>query len=110
MDFMEWVVCNMGKEDLDKLGVKFLEPLAVGSMCSGMATAHMALHAIRNALVASGRQAFDFVAAFKAEADPKKSAFLRRRLRKNVSIFPDNASVLSDGPGNMCDVLTCGIV
>ena len=109
MDFVEWVVkCVLADADRKALMTKFEGPVVVGSMCSGMGTEDIAMHAISAALLCCGQSSFKFVDSFKAESDKRKADFLRRRLPPSVQIYPDNASVGEDKP--RCDVLTCGIV
>lgn len=111
MDFIEWAVAFvLADDDRKTLASKFLKPVAIGSMCSGMATEDFAMHAITNALKVSGRSTFSYVSSFKAESDRNKAAFLRRHVHKDVSIISCNADVATHTSNPTCKVLTCGIV
>lgn len=113
MDFVEWVISAvLSVEDRAALATKFKTPVELGSMCSGMATEDIAMHAIQTGLALSGVSTFSYMSSFKAESDPKKAAFLRRRLHKDVTVFDNNAKVTEYGNAIVptCSVLTCGIV
>ena len=120
MDFMDWAVAAiLSDADRAALIAKFKSPVSVGSMCSGMATEDLAMHAIQSALRKCSGHSFLSTSTFKTESAPKKASFLRRHVRKDVLIFNSNAQLAEvepttiDGitvPRPTCQVLTCGIV
>ncbi len=113
MDFIEWAISTvLSSDDRRALAHKFSEPVQVGSMCSGMGTEDIAMHAIKVGLALSGLQRFSYVSSFKAESDAKKAAFLRRRLPKDTPVFSCNSEVAEfKCPSNpTCRVLCMGIV
>ena len=123
-DYMSWAVAHIltstEKQALGRYRTSTNEPIAIGSMCAGMATEDIALKGIANALLQHDGLNLHISHAFKAESAPEKLSFLRRHSREaGQHLFIDNAVLQEPFPKTAdgkvverpkCTVLLCGIV
>ncbi len=77
-------------------------PITHGSFCAGMGTEDIALCAVRTALLELGGLAVEVTATFKAESDPHKLDFLRRKMgtKATTQFFKDNSDLADAHPRN----------
>ena len=117
-DYVAWAVQHI-LTPKERLAVSSASPIAVGSMCAGMGAEEIALHSIRRELLQFG-SVLEVEAVFRAEKDPAKLSFLRRRFPSpSTRYFSDNndlrASCPKDADGQAAgrptvNLLLCGIV
>lgn len=118
--YVQWAMQHvLQPEERQALATPKPKFITIGSMCAGMGTEEMALHAISQELLRYGHS-LETKSIFRAEKDPPKVAFLQRRFpSEDVRYFHDNNELSKAcpkdinghaGPQPLVDVLLCGIV
>lgn len=120
-DYVRWAVEHVltSEEQIRMAAPGSPGPLTFGSMCAGMGTEEIALHAIKQELLRHGH-VLRTTCLFRAEKDVAKVTFLKRRLPcQEAKYFQDNRDLRKacpkdmdgqTGPRPVVDFLVCGIV
>ncbi len=100
-DYTRWCL-EIGLTPAERADLASKAPITHGSFCAGMATEDIALHGVSTAMLELGGPDMQVTATFKAESDPRKLQFLRRKMgtRGTTQFFKDNSDLSDAYPRN----------